>query len=220
MALDGGPMDAALGGGLALGALHTIEGAGIEAETASVPAAFLATLLARLHDTRPVFWISPCADLYAPGLLAYGFDPARLIQLRCRHDDETLATMETLLRSAAPCAVIAEAARAGKLAGRRLQLACLGAGVTGFLLHRWPYGRRAGEDVTAAVSRWRIAPSPSRADGRAPGTARWLATLLHARLGQPGAWILEPEDRHDAPHPFRLAAALADPSPATRRLAG
>jgi protein ImuA len=185
-----------------------------------VPAAFLANLLARLADPRPVFWLAPTTDLYAPGLLGLGFDPARLIQLRTTNDDETLAAMETLLRSRSPAAVVAEAGRVGKLAGRRLQLACLGAGVTGFLLRRWPYGRRDCEDITAAVTRWRLAPAPSlRAFGE-PGPARWRAELLHARGGLPDTWIIEPEDRHDTPHPLRLAARMADPSPATRRLAG
>jgi protein ImuA len=51
-------MDAALGGGLALGALHSIEGAGIEAETSAAPTAFLATLLARLPGHRKILWIA------------------------------------------------------------------------------------------------------------------------------------------------------------------
>ena len=48
MRIDGGAMDAALGGGLPLGALHLIEGAGIEAETGAAQAQFLLPLLARL----------------------------------------------------------------------------------------------------------------------------------------------------------------------------
>jgi protein ImuA len=220
LALDGGAIDTALGGGLARGALHTVEGVGLEAETGAVPAAFLATLLARLADTRPLFWLAPTTDLYPPGLLTHGLDPARLIQLRTGDGDETLAAMETLLRSAAPSAVVAETGRVGKLAGRRLQLACLGSGVTGFLLRRWPYGRRPAEEITAAVTRWRLAPAPSTRDGRAPGPPRWQVELLHTRIGVPGHWIIEPEDRHDTPHPLRLAAGLADPPPATRRLAG
>lgn len=220
LALDGGAIDAALGGGLARGALHSVEGAALEAETGAVPAAFLAALLARLDDPRPLFWLAPTTDLYPPGLLTHGLDPARLIQLRTSGDDETLATLETLLRSGAASAVVAEAGRVGKLAGRRLQLACLGAGVTGFVLRRWPHGRRPGEDITAAVTRWRLAPAPSTRDGCAPGPPRWHAALLHARGGLPGHWIIEPEDRHDTPHPLRLVAGLADPPAATRRLAG
>lgn len=220
LALDGGCVDAALGGGLALGALHEAQGAGIEAETCAIPAAFLAKILARMPTAKPVFWISPVADLYAPGLIGLGFDPARLIQLRSASDDEALAAMETLLRSKAAACVVTEAGKIGPLAGRRLQMACLGSGCTGFILRRWPHGKRAAEPVAAAVTRWRLGPSPSAKDGHAPGRPRWHVELLHTRAGPPGEWILEQEDRHDAPHPFRLAAEMAHPPLAARRLAG
>lgn len=224
IALDGADMDQALGGGLALGALHVVEGAGIEAETGAVPAAFLACLLQRLigrdKAARPVFWISASTDLYAPGLLGHGFDPACLIQLCPASDDEALSAMEMLLRSAAPAAVVSEIGRVGRLAGQRLQMACLGSGCTGFVLRRWPHGRRAAEEITAAVTRWRLGPAPSARLGRAPGAARWQVELLYSRAGPPAAWTVEQEDRIDAPYPFRLAAGLAHPASGTRRLAG
>lgn len=221
LALDGDEMDAALGGGLALGALHELEGSGIEAETGAIPAAFLATLLRRFPEgTKPVFWISGQGDLYPPGLLGHGFNPARLIQLRSASEEEALTAMEMLLRSAAPAAVVAELGKVGRLAGRRLQMACLGSGCTGFVLRRWPHGRRGAEGIAAAVTRWRLGPSPSLRQHRIPGPARWRAELLYTRAGPPRDWILEQEDRLDASHPFRLAAGLADPPAATRRLAG
>jgi protein ImuA len=218
--LDGGAVDAALGGGLALGALHAVEGAGIEAETCAVPAAFLARLVAALPSPLPIFWIAQNTDLYAPGLIGHGFDPSRLIQLRCVSDDETLGAMETLLRSKAVACVIAETARVSPLAGRRLQMACLGSGTTGFVLRRFLYGRRATEPIQAAVTRWRLGPSPSLKIGRLPGRPRWRAELLHTRSGPATEWILEQEDREDATHPFRVATGLAHPQIAARRLAG
>lgn len=221
LGLDGDVVDAALGGGLALGALHTLEGHGLEAETAAAPAAFLAALLARMPGHKPVFWISATTDLYAPGLISHGFDPNRLIQLRNQGVDEALSAMETLLRSTAPVAVVAEIGAMGPLAGRRLQMACLGSGVTGFVLRRWPHGKRPHTDITAAVTRWRINPAPSLCHGgRAPGPPRWDVALLHTRAGPPGEWILEQENRDDAPHSFRVVAGLADKASATRRLAG
>ena len=220
LALDGGAVDAALGGGLALGALHAVEGAGVEIETAAAPAAFLAGLLARMPVGKPAFWISATPDLYAPGLIGCGFDPARLIQLHCLDATEALAAMERLLRSAAAQAVVAEIGGVGRLAGRRVQMACLGSGTSGFLLRRWPHGRRAAEEITAAVTRWRIGPAPSLRNGRAPGRPRLRVALLHTRLGAADAWILEQEDRDDTPHPFRVVAGLADPQAAPRRLAG
>lgn len=218
--LDGGEIDAALGGGLSLGALHAFEGAGIEAETCAIPAAFLARLMAHLPSGRPVFWIAEVNDLYAPGLIGLGLDPGRLIHLRCVSDDETLGAMETLLRSRAVACVVAEAARVSTLAGRRLQMACLGSGCTGFLLQRFPYGKRATEPISAAVTRWRLGPSPSIKKGRLPGPARWRAELLHSRSGPPAEWILEQEDHENATHPFRVASRLANTQVDPRRLAG
>lgn len=220
LALDGADVDGALGGGLAIGGLHALQGAGIEEETSAVPAAFLATLLGRLACELPVFWISASCDLYAPGLIGHGLDPARLIQLRCDNDCEALGCMETLLRSAVPAAVVTEISRVSGLAGRRLQMACLGTGVTGFLVRRWPHGRRDADAITAAVTRWRLSPAPSLRDGRMPGRPRWHVELLHTHAGPPAEWILEHEDSHDATYPFRVVAGMADTPAAARRLAG
>jgi len=218
LALDGGAMDAALAGGLALGALHEIEGAGIEAETATAPASFLATLLARLPGN--VFWIARVCDLYPPGLITLGLDPTRLIQLHVASDDEALGVMERLLRAGVAAAVVAEIGRVGALAGRRLQMACMGSGCTGFVLRRFPHGRREAAPLVAAVTRWRLGPAPSLRQRHAPGVPRWRAELLHSRIGPACNWIVEQEDRPDAPYPLRLAAGLADPALAARRLAG
>src|SRR5215472_3637571 len=116
-------------GGLALGNLHEIAATGIEVETGAVAAGFaaclLAGLLARLPEERPVFWIATRCDLHAPGLLSYGLDPGRLIQVRTRNDDETLAAMEAALRGGAAGAVLGEVGKLGRTPSRRLQLACL-----------------------------------------------------------------------------------------------
>src|SRR5471030_2981552 len=100
-------IDAALpGGGLALGTLHEIVGAGADEEDGAVPAAFAASLLARLtrRTGGAVLWCLQADDLYAPGLAACGLPPARLIVARCRDDAEILWTMEEGLRSAVPTA--------------------------------------------------------------------------------------------------------------------
>ena len=199
-------------GGLALGALHEVAADGIEAETGAIAAGFIACLLARLPGR--LAWIAPQADLYAPGLLAHGLDPGRLVLVHTRGDDETLAAMETVLREGAAAAVVAEAARLGRIASRRLQLACLKRGTTGFVLRRWPHGRKAtAPEETASVTRWRIAPAPSAAVHREPGPPRWRVELEHARGGFEGAWIVEMENA-DATHPLRVVAELADAAPA------
>ena len=210
------------GGGLPRGVLHEIAAGGIEAETAAVTAGFLACLLtgllAGLAPTGNIFWIAPTTDLHPPGLLPYGLNPARLIQIETRDDTETLATLEAVLRSGSAAAAIGETGRLGRIPARRLQLACLKGGTTGFALRRWPYGKpAAGEDPTAAVTRWDIAPAPSAmpapsgTSDRDPGPARWRVTLVHARGGIEGSWIMESTASGDphAPHPFRVVAELA-----------
>ena len=139
------------GGGLPLGVLHEIAAGGIEAETGAVAAGFLACLLAGLAPRGEIFWIAPMTDLHPPGLLPYGFDPARLVQVQTGDDTETLATLETVLRSGSAAAAIGETGRLGRIPARRLQLACLKYGTTGFVLRRWPYGRHAAEIGRAHV---------------------------------------------------------------------
>ena len=208
-------------GGLPLGALHEIAADGIEAETGAVGAAFIACLLARLPG--PLVWIASQADLFAPGLPGCGLDPARLTMVQTHTDDETLAAMETVLREGSAAGVVAEAGKLGRIPARRLQLACLKHGATGFALRRWPYGRKqAAPEDTAAVTRWRIAPAPSAAAHREPGAPRWRVELEHVRGGFEGTWIMELEIFPDATHPLRVVAELADTAaaPARRRHAG
>jgi hypothetical protein len=220
LALDAGAIDHALGGGLTLGALHSIEGAGIEAETGAAQAWFLATLLGRLPGTAPIFWVAQTTDLYPPGLVSLGFDPARLIQIHTISQNETLAVTETLLRSGACAAVIAELGRTGHLSSRRLHMAALSQGTTCFMLRRFPHGRKPTDMLAAAVTSWCVTPAPSLLlSHRLPGPIRLRCDLLHARTAPPGTWILEQEDHPDASHPFRVAAELADPPTALRRLA-
>jgi len=213
-------IDACLpGGGLPLGHLHEIGAAALDAETGTLPAAFVANLLARIAPTRPVVWIAPAGDLYCPGLLAHGLDPGRLVLVRPDKDHQTLAAMEVALREAGAAAVVAEVGAFDRTASRRLQFACLGHGVTGFVLRRWPHGRKAADrDASAAVTRWRLAAVPSQREGREPGRPRWHVALTHARGGRPGAWIMEVEEvSDDATHPLRVVAALADHAPVPDR---
>ncbi|MBV9735429.1 MAG: damage-inducible mutagenesis protein [Acidisphaera sp.] len=206
------------GGGLAVGQLHEVGAAAMEAQTGAAAGGFAAALLARLPGT--ILWIAPCCDLHPPGLLAYGLDPGRLVLVRTQGDEQTLQVMEAALREGGAGAVLAEAGRLGRMPARRLQHACLGGGVTGFVLRRWPHGRKPmPAEGNAAATRWRLAPAPSDADPLDPhldpGPPRWRVELLHARGGRPGAWIMEagnagqrgPEGQA---HPLRVVAALAD----------
>lgn len=214
-------VDGCLGGGLPLGQLHEIGATGLEAETAALPAAFIAALLARIAPARPVFWIAPVSDLHPPGLLPYGLDPNRLVLVHPAKDVETLAAMEVALRAGAVGAVVGEVAQFDRIASRRLQLACLRHGSTGFVLRRWLHGHRtADREPSVAVTRWHLTAVPSVKEGKEPGPPRWHVALTHARSGRPGEWVMEASD--DATHPLRVVAALADHTaePHRLRLAG
>jgi protein ImuA len=209
-------VDACLGGGLPLGQLHEIGASGLDAETAALSAGFIAALLARIAPAKPVFWIAPVGDLHPPGLLPYGLDPNRLVLVRTEKDSDTLAAMEVALREGVAAAVVGEVGQFDRTASRRLQLACLGHGSTGFVLRRWPYGHRtADREASVAVSRWHLTPVPSVMNGKEPGLPRWHVALTHARGGRPGEWIMEASD--DATHRLRVVAALADHAPEPQR---
>ena len=219
LAFGSSSVDACLpGGGLPLGQLHEIGAEGLEAETGALPAAFIALLLARIAPTRPAFWITSCPDLYAPGLLSWGLDPGRLVMIHPDSNAATLDSMEAVLRGGVAAAVIGEIGRLDRTASHRLQLACLRHGTTGFVLRRWPNGRKdeAGRPSTA-VTRWKIATTPSQSHPRKPQAPRWIVTLAHARGGQPGQWIMEVSD--NAPLGLRVVAPLADHTAATQRYA-
>jgi protein ImuA len=210
-------VDACLGGGLPLGQLHEIGAEGLEAETAALPAGFIAALVARIAPARPVFWIAPVSDLHPPGLLPYGLDPNRLVLVCPSRDVETLAAMEVALRDGFAAAVVGEVGAFDRTASRRLQLACLRHGSTGFVLRRWPHGNRTeNREASTAVTRWHLTPMPSAQEGKGPGLPRWQVALTHARGGRPGEWIMEASD--EATHPFRVVAALADHAAEPRHL--
>jgi len=218
LSLGASEIDACVAGGLPLGRLHEVLAAGIEMELGTIGAAFIASLLARLPDPGTVLWAANCCDLHPPGLLAYGLDPGRLLMVQTTDDSETLQTLETALRAGGVAAVVGEAERLPRLAGRRLHLACLAHGITSFVLRRRPRGQRVGRaeprEGTAAATRWRLSPAPSAPAGEAP--PRWHLELLHARDGREGDWIVEVDD---ATHALRVVAGPGHASGTTERLA-
>lgn len=203
------------GGGLPLGGWHEVTGAGLEGETGAAPAAFVGLLLRPLVQTGAVVWVARRSDLFAPGLAGLGFPARRLIQVRARDEAEVLSVLEDALSTQGVAAAVGEAEAPDLTAGRRLQLACEKRGGFGVLLHRRPYGGRAGRGESRAVSgsasfsRWRVGPAPSGAppDDIGLGPPRWRVELERCRGGRPGSWILE---QADGPHPFRLVSQLAD----------
>jgi protein ImuA len=180
-----------------------------------------------------VLWCLKRPDLYGPGLLAHGLNPARLVLLCAKRDDELLWAIEEGLRTPGLAAVVGEIGRLPMVAGRRLQLAAERSGVTAFLLRRWRNGEEAmaeRERPSAAVTGWRVAALPSfdaapqktplplpGGEGRVRGASgtrgnwierpRWRVELLRCRGGGVAAWDLEVAD---ATGHVSLSAALAD----------
>ena len=113
-------------------------------------------------------------------------------------------------------AVVGVVGQFDRTASRRLLLACLRHGSTGFVMRRWPHGHRtADREASVAVTRWHLTPMPSVKDAEEPGLPRWHVALTHVRGGRPGEWIMEASD--DATHPLRVVAALADHAPEPQR---
>jgi protein ImuA len=164
----------------------------------------------------PVLWCLKRPDLYGPGLVAHGLDPARLVIVAAPRDEEILWAIEEGLRVPGLAAVVGEVGRLPMVAGRRLQLAAERSGVTAFLLRRWRNGEAAAaerERPSAVLTRWRIMALPSRDIAREPGigSPRWRVELLRCRGGVPALWDVEVAD---ASGHVSVSAGLAD-RPAT-----
>jgi protein ImuA len=212
------------GGGLARGAVHEILGAGGDEEDGAAAAGFAAGILARLTG-RPVLWCLKRPDLYGPGLLAHGLDPARLVLVTAPRDEDILWAVEEGLRTPGLAAVVGEIGRLPMVAGRRLQLAAERSGVTALLLRRWRNGEEAvaeRERPSAAVTRWRVRALPAQ-EGDDPrlrhliGRPRWRVELLRCRGGVPAQWVVElgvvglgVVEVADATGHVRLSSELAD----------
>jgi protein ImuA len=197
-------------GGLLLGSLHEVAGAGPDTEHGAAAALFLAGVLARTEG--PVLWVQQRPDLFAPGLACAGLHPARLVFADAGKN--VLAAMEEGLSHPGLAAVVGElAGRLSLVASRRLQLGAEKSGVMAALLRR----SRVFDDPelaapSAAVTRWRIAAQPSNPPlPHAPsvpglGRALWRLDLTYCRGGELGSWIVE---ACDATGHLALVADLA-----------
>ena len=218
--LDGGPLDATLGGGLMRGRLHEI----VPEAMADVPAAAGFTLALAFSIAsaaqQPLFWIRADAAArefgrpHADGIAALGLDARRLILVR-------LADPLSILRAGvdvAGCpqigAAIVEVAGDPKALDlttqRRLTLAAGQSGVSVLLLRPGARTMPGG-----AETRWRLRSGPARAlPMNAPGPPAFELTLLHRRHGPPGGpWRLE--WNRDEQH-FQSSPLCRDPDAGSR----
>ena len=183
-------------GGLLTGAVHEIEAgpapSGRVAAHDGAALGFTAFLLSRLGLGTLLWCRQPSgadAPIYAPALAAW-FDPARLLMITARRDEDLFWAIEEGLRTPGIAAVVGETRAADPTAGRRLSLAAEKNGVPALLLRSQP-----GPTQSVCATRWRVASAPSP-DLR---QARWQVELRRNRFGLPSAeetpsWLLEWND--------------------------
>ena len=178
------PIDAALGGGLARGALHEIA-APSEAHLAAATG-FVLGLAAR--GQARVLWIAEDMALsesgapYGPGLDAFGLAPERLLTGAVAHRRDLLWAMEEALRCRAIGVVIGEVRDSAVItvALRRLSLAAAESGALALLLRAAP-----PTDASTAATRWIVG---------AASNACFTVELVRNRRGPLGSWILQWSD--------------------------
>ena len=183
-------------GGLLTGALHEIEAgptpSGRVAAHDGAALGFTAFLMGRLGPGTLLWCRQPSgidAPPYAPALAAW-FDPARLLLVTARRDEDLFWAMEEGLRTPGIAAVIGETRAADPTAGRRLSLAAEKNGVPALLLRAQP-----APPQSVCATRWRVA-SASSPD---INFARWRVELRRNRFGMPSieetpSWLLEWND--------------------------
>ena len=188
-------IDAALGGGLALGRLHELFAA--EAGDASAATGFAAMLASFAACEGPVVWLREAeavaaGRLHGPGLVELGLDPARLVLGVPRAPLDLLRAAADVLRCAPVGVAVIELWRQPRpldlTASRRLAVAAETSGVTALLLRI-----DAASAPSAAQTRWRVAASPSAAlEADAPGLPALDLELMRQRGGPEGArWRVE-----------------------------
>ena len=193
-------LDAALGGGLATGALHEVAAA----REAEIPAATGFALILAARNQGPLVWIAEDMALaengapYGPGLENLGLAPERLIAVAAAKTRDVLWAMEEALADAAggpggPGAVLGEIRGGIDLtATRRLSLAAGRGRALALLLRSAP-----ATDASAAATRLLVGAAPSRPLSGAipmafgPGPPRFCVRLVRNRRGPLGAWMLE-----------------------------
>ncbi|MEN5084459.1 hypothetical protein ABE438_18410 [Bosea sp. TWI1241] len=219
-------LDVWLGGGLARAALHEI----CAPASAIRPVATLVALglACRAAGARPVLWIRQDAGRfevggpYPAGLAELGLAPDRLLLMRGRDSEAVLRAGVDAARSAALGAVLiepwGEPARLDLTTSRRLLLAAEQSGVFTLLL------RAGGPIASAALTRWRVAPLPSRPrEAAAPGDPAFSLALLRHRGGiEPREWSMEWNrgSRSFQPHEQPRLAATAGPRRPAPALSG
>ena len=190
-------LDAALGGGLVLGALHEVAAV----REAEIPAASGFALILAARSQGPVVWIAEDMALaesgvpYGPGLEELGLAPERLIFVQAAKLRDVLWAMEEAIRLSghrAAGAVVGEI-RGGidPTATRRLSLAAGHSRTLALLLRSTPPNEPSAAVTRFLVGAVRSVPHGTSAMAFGPGPPRFCVRVLRNRRGPLGTWMLE-----------------------------
>jgi protein ImuA len=204
------PIDAALGGGLARGALHEIA-APSEAHLAAATG-FVLGLAAR--GRTHTCWLAEDMALaesgapYGPGLDAFGLAPERLLTVSVARPRDLLWAMEEALRCRAMGVVIGEwrDSAVSMVALRRLSLAAAESGALALLLRAAP-----PTEASTAATRWIVGASPSPGGGGSPNEVRRGGVIFKKNSPPPGSLSradLPPPGGGEEENRLRFAAHL------------
>jgi protein ImuA len=221
--------DAALEGGLVLGAVHEIFAEGRQSAAAT---GFVAGLARRVSVRRPLLWVrqdfaeQEAGALSMSGFSELGLDPRLLVSVRAPDVESALRTTADALACDALGAVVmeiwGETRQFDLVASRKLTLAARLSGVTGLLLRP-----AAAPSPSTAETRWIVRAAHSPPDTAWPdkvwpdkiwqawGAPRLDTQLVRNRHGPTGHWIMEWKCdeclfREATAHPQPVAAAAAD----------
>ncbi len=198
-------LDAVLGGGFAMAAVHELVAAR-EGSAACTVALRTAACAAGGH--KWIFYIDTNRDLYPPGVVQLGVPLGRLVVVRVGRPAEALWVGEQTLRCRAVGAVVLPLRDVEAHASRRLQLAAEAGGGVGLLIRSDPRGGH-----TFAASRVRFEPLVGEGANR-----RVLVTVLKLREGRPREPVVV--EFPDAADVVSVHAVPVDGAGAARRRAG
>jgi len=216
-ALGHAEADAALQGGLALGAMHEVFS---EARHSAAATGFIAGLARRVGARRPLVWVrQDFADIESGalsmgGCSELGLDPRLTVIVRATDVETALRASADALACDALGAVVTEiwgeTRQFDLVASRKLTLTARTSGVTCLLLRL-----AAAPQPSTAETRWIVQAARSP-----PHVEAWGAPVLDTRLvrnrhGPVGHWIMEWKCdeclfRETPAHPEPVAAAPAD----------
>jgi protein ImuA len=216
-------IDAALGAGLARGAIHELSPTDPVHRGATFGLALALACRACARRAGDILWIETAfataetGRIYGLGVEAFGPPLARVLIMRVTRPVDVLWAMEEALGSRGIAVVIATLAHHPDLTTtRRLSLAVRASGGLGLLVLQ-----RVSPHPSAALTRWQVAAAPSRPDAFGGlGLPAFDLTLTKNRYGPCGRWTIF-WDAHERafvdPLSVPMAAAAGDRSDHARR---